>query len=412
MIRNLKKILKFFLQAVSLFFPGMKFKSFALSFLHSILLIFISLFWLTQININDGFEFMNNVYDVKDFFRLYVFKNKNSSDLSKKYLLVNTSHSNQLLSDNTGNWNDVIVNRKHLTNALNVLDNNSDKIDYIICDVFFEEPDYENDSSLNAVIQRLNQKNKIVLSYYLDEEGNKSTSIYKSKTGLSQYRSSFLNAQFLKFTYLYNGHRQIPLVALEQSTGKQMEKKTFLGIPYYTLDNKWCINTIIPPFKYLPNQLNERVVDLGLFAPEDIGSGQVVFIGDFEGKRDIHHTIADRIPGPLILVNAYDALINGIPIVRVSFLLVLLMFFMFISYNTFYKTLFYERYNLSKIKSVLVVFLVERLNYILIFIMTIVLMFAYNFYINLFVILGYFAIIDFVLLLIRKKRKNEKSLPH
>jgi len=90
-------------------FPSPTLKAVLISFIHSIFLLFISLIWLTSVNIRDGFDFMDGVYDVKDFFRIYVFDAKPKKNINDRYLLINTSYSNQLISDNSERWNDVIV---------------------------------------------------------------------------------------------------------------------------------------------------------------------------------------------------------------------------------------------------------------------------------------------------------------
>jgi hypothetical protein len=376
-------------------------------------MIIFSLLWLAHINMFDGFDFMNDVMDYRDLITKNILNIKNGDDIRTKYLLISTSNNNQLLaSDNDNQLNTVITDRKELCRVLNILDHFSNKVRYIVCDVIFDEPsDSLYDTDLKEVMTRLDKKSKIVLPFYIDEgnENRLSYSIFKTNSGLSQYRFSFLNTQFLKFSYiLFDTIKQMPLVAFEDITGKKMEKRKFIGLNYYTLDNKWCLNTIIPEFRYTSNDLNENnCFDLGLFTSDFLGENQVVMIGDFEGIRDRHHSIVDQVAGPLIVLNVLESLFHGDNLIGIPYLFMLYFFFFIISYHTFYKAKIKVYYSSRAKPNFFIEYIRSNINYLTILILTLISMLFFNHYLHLLILLGYFVFIEVTFSVLNKYKKEK-----
>ncbi len=410
--------LKFISYKLIKLLPGATLKSVMLSALHAIFMIFISLFWLSYDNRYDGFELMSEVIDYRDFLQYNVFKKNIHSELGEKYLLLNTSRNNQILAlDNDKLINEIIVDRKELARVLNILDRNSHKIRYVICDVFIEREDGINDHELKDVMQRLHEKQLIVLSHYIPDNGpqNKSYNIFNNvNTGLAQYKSSFLNLQYLKFSYIFeNKYKQVPLIAYEEISGSKMKINKFLGVTYFSIDGKWVLNTTIPPFRYRPFHLirDNNYFDLGLFEEYNIKNQSIVLIGDFEGSRDVHHTIVEKVSGTLILLNAMESLFQGDNIINWHLLLLLFVFFHVISYYTFYNNRVMEKITQNTERSKVYLFILKRMNYFLILILTLILMMFFHFYLNLYILLTYFIIISNIshlFIYIKNKRMIEK----
>jgi hypothetical protein len=241
--------------------------------------------------------------------------------------------------------------------------------------------------------------------------------VFESKNGAAQYRSSFLNQEFLKFSYYFEGHKQVPLVAYESITGDSLIKSSFWGTPYYRYKSGGiCLNTMIPPFRYSSRDIieNETVIPMGIFnlSPEGyLKPDQIVIIGDFTGSRgDTHHTIADHVTGPVILINALESLFNKDNVIGFPLLITLLLFFIIISYHSFYAgriKLFVQN---TGLKNKIILLLLKNINYISILILTIICMLVFYFYINLFILISYFAIAEFAIKTFHYF-KNKKKQP-
>lgn len=378
-------------------------------------MIAFSLLWLVHINMFDGFDLMNDVMDYRDLLTKNILNVQSDSDIKTKYLLINTSNNNQLIAaDNDNQINMVITDREKLTRVLNILNDNSWQIKYIICDIFFGEADTVHDNDLEDVLTLLDRKMKLIIPYYIaEDEDFIHYPIFEANHGLSQYKPSFLNTQYLKFSYIsYDTIKQMPLIVYEDITGRSMNRREFSGVNYYTIGGKWCLNTIIPEFRYTSYDLipDETLFDLGFFRADQIGKDQIVIIGDFEGVRDKHHSIVDQVAGPLIIVNALEALMHGDNMVEIPYLLLLFLFFTLISYHTFYKTRIKKYLSENRKPRFIIDYLRSNINYLLILLLTLVSMLFFHHYFHLFILLGYFAVIeiglDFVKTLIKNRKVN------
>lgn len=395
--------------------PGCDFKAFFISSLHAVWMIMFSLLWLGHINMFDGFDFMRDFMGYRDLLTKKILNIQSGSDITTKYLLINTSNNNQLLAlDNDNQINTVITDRNELVRVLNILNDNLDKVKYIICDVFFGEPDSINDNALSEIITLLDQKKKIIIPYYIIEGENYiHYPIFEANHGLSQYRFSFLNTQYLKFSFIsYDTIKHMPLVVYEDITGKKMNNRKLLGINYYILNNKWCLNTIIPEFRYTSSNLHpdSTFFDLGFFTADLIGKNQIVFIGDFEGTRDRHHSIITQVAGPLIVINAYESLVHGDNLIKIPYLLLLFFFFTVISYLTFYRTPLKPYLSKKGKPRIIINFLRSNINYLLILILTLISMLFFHHYIHLLILLSYFAFIEIVIAFLKRLTKHKKVI--
>ncbi|HPB25919.1 MAG TPA: CHASE2 domain-containing protein [Bacteroidales bacterium] len=415
-----KRIRKVISRVICVFLPGITLKRLLANTVHAVWMIAFSLLWLSHVNMYDGFDFMNEVMDYKELLSKHILNKKPELLPTEKYLLLNTSKNNEILpADNDNTLNTVITDREALLKSLQLLDSNSDKISLVICDVFFESPSSNRlaDSLLGAVVQHLDAKNKLILpALYYDDDASLQLPLFSCRTGVSQYRSSFLNEQFLKYSFMLDDTlKQLPLIAYENITGHRMEKKRRLCFPYYTMNGKWCLNTIIPEIRYAADALEEDVSyhHIGTFSREMLKDNQIVVIGDFEGKYDVHSTIADNISGALILINALEALMNGDNIIGPRYLLMLFVFFFFVGYYTFFnKDLEHQNQKFIN-KSPFFRFLVVQSNYLLLLLLVLISMLYFHHYIHFLILMSYFMVIDIVLYLINqcrsKKQKVKKS---
>lgn len=394
---NVKKYRKVFLSHV---FPGITVKRTAIALLHSIWLVAVCLLWLGYINFMDGFGFMNDYMNMRSFVNEYILHKEADSKINQSFLLINTSQNNAILPlDNDNTINTVITDRAMLAKKLEILDRNSDKIAFVICDVFFEKSSADPlaDSALQAVILNLSKKNKFVMpGYYNHKSGQFQAPVFTGTTGISQYRSSFLNTQFLKYTLIADGYEQMPLTAFETVTGKKLEANKFLFFRYYSAGGIPALNTIIPEFRYTQSDLvdGESYYQLGMFEDYLLGKDQVVIIGDFEGKNDLHYSMAGLNAGPLVLLNAYLSLKNGDHLISVGYVLILLIIFFWISYQHFYNRLVLPDAK-TRLRKVWNYILEERVYFVLLALVYISMLFFHH-YIHFLILLTYFAAIEFV----------------
>jgi len=136
-----KRIVKVPLQRIRSFlnflFPGITWLKGLLMSMHSVWMITFALLWLGHVNYMDGFEFMNDFFNMRSFFKEYVFKSSVSSESNEKFLFINTSRNNELLPyDNDNTINTVITDRAVLASKLKILNENQDKVKYVSATYF------------------------------------------------------------------------------------------------------------------------------------------------------------------------------------------------------------------------------------------------------------------------------------
>ncbi len=399
-------------KAVFFFFPEINWKRAGWSALHAAWLIAVTLLWLGYVNVMDGFGFMNDHMNMKAFVNDVILRKPPPPDVAEDYLLLNTSRNNAVVPlDNDNTINTVITDRRLLAEKLMILDQNADQISYVICDVFFEFPsdDPQADSLLQEVILSLSAKNKFTMAaYFNDREEELLMPVFEGNSGLSQYRSSYLNEQFLKYTFiLYGGKHQMPLQAFESVSRKEMKRKKLWFIPFYTIDGRWALNTVIPEFRYKQSDLVEGLnyIHLGLFEDYFIRDGQVVIIGDFEGVYDLHQTITAFASGPIVLLNVFEALMNGDNIISLSYLLLLFVVFFYVTYHSF----FYKREIVpgqTRFQRV-VAFIKGKWNYFVLLGLVYVSMVFFSHYIHILILLSYFGLIETAEAIINRRQQSQ-----
>ena len=386
-------------RTVHALFPGITPRRTLLTSLHAIWMILFVLLWLGHVNHLDGFGFMNDYFSMRSFVNQYILHKTPGSDLPEKFLLLNSSRNNALVPlDNDHLTNAVITDRRMLAEKLRILDQNAGHIQFIICDIFLESPaaDAAADSLLQEVLTSLDKKKKIVIpAWYNDVEKEVTMPVFAATTGLSQYRSSFLNTQFLKYSFIpYDGWRQLPLIAWEAVSGKPLVKKGKGIFTWYTHDGKWVLNTVIPEFRYSQDLISEgeNYFQLGLFEEYLLGENQVVIIGDIEGRNDIHTSVTGMDAGPVILMNLYASLAEGDHVIPTGYLILLFLVFFYVTYHTF----FHRREipeGESRFRKIIALLWNQRCYFILLLLVYLS-MIVFHHYIHILILLSYFGVID------------------
>lgn len=217
-----------------------------------------------------------------------------------------------------------ITDRAKLLTFLKML-KERDAYDYILCDISFEGFQTEYDEELYSTIASM--RDIFVACGDLD----KVPEVIRDKTAESAYTARKVGDSFMKYDLILpEGNPNLALKMWEELDGGEVRKRWW----GYTSDGKLCVRSFIPSFRYsiyddigkaknvdVPNSLaypstmmnlGADVVDLYNegFISGKFYDGKVVLVGDLT-ENDMHTTISANQPGPVVVYNAYLALVNG-----------------------------------------------------------------------------------------------------
>ncbi|MDD5571889.1 MAG: CHASE2 domain-containing protein [Bacteroidales bacterium] len=398
-----------------------------ISALHAFLLIFFTVFCLSSNSSFYNFRFFNGLLDSEK--HIYgLFKSSLNENICRDdFFLINTANDNYIEDfkvDGKKIDNRVMVDRASLTKLLITLD--SVNVKYIILDLIFDERiDSTVDAGLEKIITKLNDEHRLIMPCKYNKEDNSfSYSIFKCRYGLSQYDFKPDDDYFCQYKLSYvdslgEMHKQIPILLYEDLNKVKLEhKKMFLG-NYFSVNNKLCVNIIIPRIRYTLGAFDTLCYYQTSFnnaiEQKQFAGNKIVIIGDFEGMRgDMHYSIAGMISGPLILMNTIVALQNGSHILSLKYLFFIFMFYFFISYFTFYQKRVYTK---KEVKNNLLKWLlrkvINRINFWLVLLLSYVSAIVFKHYIYFIAILSYIIFIEFfmeyILEFVKKYFKRRKT---
>ena len=330
-----------------------------------------------------------------------------------------------------------ITNRARIAQLLHSLNKNKN-YKFIILDVFFRDSsNYHDDSLLQA---EFNQAKNILIPYHKrDEDNQPDKPIFKTQLALSDYEQD--NDQFIKYKLIQgNDFKTTPLVMYENLHPKDTLDRN--GYIFHKMGNHLSINSFIlnlriwwddvenskevsglssdsinantdtTRVKYRKMYFNDLMIP-GL--PEEIydeiihgnTKGKILVIGAFD-EGDMHETIYGQTPGPLILLNAYLAILNKDNLVNWSFILFLFVGFYFISYKCFSNKDFLEMFLKKAIKKKGIVSkIISIAGYLLYFVLlSIISYFMFNIHLTVLVLSIYMEAVEFIRDFIEKRRAN------
>ena len=257
-------------------------------------------------------------------------------DVADSVLLVNVQHDQILvpMSDRWGepNGTDAITDRRKLLELLTILRNRGD-YKYILLDVFFEEGWHTDvDSSLFSTILSMP---RIVIPYHSD--GIIADSRLMSKAGMADYMVNFNESDFVKYPFLKDGEKSLPVRMYEEMTGHKITKH---GL-FYTDGKRLARKSIVLTYdlradqqydikgNIIWNNLGSDILEKGV--PETCD--KYIVIGSFQGN-DSHMTFANKLSGAVINFNAYISLLHEHHLVSVTLIFILFFAFFVLSYLT------------------------------------------------------------------------------
>ena len=251
--------------------------------------------------------------------KLYYGASKDS--IPEDVLLVNVSFDKQLVDYQrhgmpVGQY--AITDRQKLFEFLR-LAKSADNYRYILLDIIFEKGIASPQDS--ALFHLISSMDRIVIPAHQDAPLQ--DNILYAKSALADYTITWLETNFVRFKYIWNGKPTIPLRMYQELDGKNITQHGLL----YTSNGWICQNglTLQLPVR-MADDVDEKhdetfmhynVLQLGadLLAMDSIApivneiKGKIVVIGDF--YTDIHDTYAGKMAGSVICLNAYYALKRG-----------------------------------------------------------------------------------------------------
>ncbi len=226
-----------------------------------------------------------------------------------------------------------ITDRNKLATFLNQLE---DKHKYILLDVLISD-NYKSDAD-SALVASLIQTDRVSISQ--SRTVNLIDDCLTEKGGFTDYSTDIFETNFVKYQFLNEGEPTMPYMAY-QATEPRKEIHSFGPIYWSNGHFYWNSLTLRFPIKLWNNptvdentetawhekrilNLGADVLDMGIDIPALV-KDKIVVIGDFT-EDDIHDTYLGKIAGPVININALEALRNNeaeIPWTLICFLLLL-----------------------------------------------------------------------------------------
>lgn len=320
--------------------------------------------------------------DLNHFAWMQILKNKlgiEEETIKNDVLFVNVANDKQLtdLYDEYGMsiGNTDITDRNKLLKILKML-HSTKKYAYIFLDIRFEKGYYvpETDSLLYAEIKNMEN---IVIANHSDMVIADSTLL--SKAAISDYKSTIVTTNFVRYKFSYEGIPSMPLYAYREITKHNINKHYFI----YTCNGKVCYNSLFVDFpvedfnEYDSN--NKKIYyNLGSdllenYTEQDIATltnNKYVVIGDM--VEDLHDTYSGLKPGSVITFYAFRSLMEGKHFVNLWIILLMAIVYFTISIVQFcHQSIFEKIPFVHKSNSKLLHFTLSLVEYTLLLILVV-----------------------------------------
>lgn len=234
-----------------------------------------------------------------------------------------------------------ITDRQKLLELLQELKRRDD-YKYILLDVFFgQKGETSQDSALYATIRSMP---RIVIPCHSDEA--LADSSLRVKAGLADYTMTYKERSFVKYPYMSDGGKSLPLKMYEDITGRSIHKHGFVYTDGWRLVRKSVVLTFDVNANSAYNEKGEKVwYYLGadilgneeerglLYEMPELTKDKYIAIGAFQGD-DSHSTYIGSVCGTLINLNAYFSLLRNHHVVSVTLVLILFGAFFVLAYLT------------------------------------------------------------------------------
>ncbi len=302
----------------------------------------------------------------------------------------------------------VITDRQHLAEFFELLTQYEPEVRFVLCDVLFEDST-QYDSRLGAAFAKLGDK--LLGVSHLNNDGRHILPIVAMAYAPATYYTA-TEGLFLKFPLLLGDSLRTAPLIMHQKINQVRFQKGKIG---HRLNGRLSLPSPITDFKVRNSDFrigtdlgdaNFAVYEMGtiiesqeFMSEEDLGSffrGKLILIGDF--KEDLHLTPFGKMPGLLVLYNAYLTLVSGQNAVRLSWIIYLLIAFALISYRVFSDVrVSRPAWLLGMFKSKLGQAILNSLDeFVLLTLTTLFSYFLFNIHINILILLIYIKMIEFI----------------
>ena len=256
-------------------------------------------------------------------------------------LIINNAYDRELVditdSDGFPIGNIDITDRRKLLSFLEQA-KRANNYKYIILDINFKEG--YNTPVDSALFHTIASMERIVIPKH---EGQQlADSVLYDKAYYNDYNTTILESGFIKYEYLKNGEYSLPLSIYHELTNNSIDNH---GIIYYSGNNfcRKCIQISFPirAWDYRDINGNNNYYHLGsdLIDNPNVDISQYIknkyiVIGNIT-ESDIHSTFIGPLPGAIISLNALIALINNEHLIDWSSIILIFIFYIFLSFIIF-----------------------------------------------------------------------------
>jgi len=306
------------------------------------LLMLMLSYWVTsqRFAISGETGLMRKIELVKGYFKPHI------NAMSDSVLLVNVGYDPILVGATNENGMPIglerITDRGKLLQLLTELKRRNDH-KFILLDVIF--PKDINTDADSALFNTIATMDNIVIPR--DLEGELADTCLYRKAAVANYFTNYKFVSFAKYPYLVNGQPSLPLKMYEALTHRHIREFGPLAVDGFSIARKSLVLTFdlrcdsaytADGEKTLYNLgmdlLGSNYVVNGdtiqgqdeLYTSPELTRGKYIIIGSFNGG-DMHYSYMENQPGPVILFNAYLALLHGHH--RVSFWVFMLLYVAF-----------------------------------------------------------------------------------
>lgn len=261
------------------------------------------------------------------------FNTDNHQLYSDSLLLIDVHNDRQMMPVGDSDIMEPVVNHDHLYRLLHEL-NEHGNYRYIMLDVFLDDEICQPRDS--ALYNQIANMPRIVIPRRRNSQPN---NIISSKAGLAQYNTALWESDFVKYPYIIDDKKSMPLLMYEEITGRHIRSWGGMLIDGGPVRKSAILTYDIKEDKRLMKNLYylDMMVDTddSMLSTDDV-RGKYVLIGDF--KADRHNTFIGEMSGTIINFNAYVSLLHGLHQIFTPMLIYLYIFIYILVWITLHRT--------------------------------------------------------------------------
>lgn len=314
-----------------------------ISAFHAIFLIVVSYYWHKQPFLYDE---ELTLLRISSFFKRLVLDIDEKPDLDK-YLFVDISWEKMLVDkyDPYGFpiGKEAVTSRPALLEFFQRIGKYESKPDFIVCDIFFDVPT-EYDKDLEKAINHFD--NILCVSLYDSGDDTAYYPVLNVPTATTSFETS--EGVFLKTKLLFSDSVKIlPVHLYERLQGKTLRADDHFNWSTFQISlNSFVVDHGVRNYDLYGGEVTRKVYLSELLLLDDESIEQIIkdkliFIGDYE-DNDLVETIYGDLPGPIILVNIYNSILNKENQINGLFILYMFLGYFFISYICFSRDSFFD----------------------------------------------------------------------